>query len=269
MQREPSTHVDVAVRSWRRAPLAAIAWLAPDGTPDVASVFPLTDGHRPLLALPYARLGLARALAVSTEVVLAVTSLPEGVDDPPVTVRGRAEVIEDPKGDRFHDSGLIEMELAKYPASRRRLDSLLLRREHWWFLPRLLVAIGGLGGAETIPQDDALLVGGGTSLDVGPCHLASRDPLALRVADGVVGSLGRERAGSRPAVVLEHGGDLPELERSWERRWTGTLVDGRFETDSVSGDGPQERALTLRQRMRAEKQLERACKAGLRAAGHA
>jgi hypothetical protein len=260
--------VDVAVRSWRRAPLAAIAWLAPDGTPDVASVFPLTDGDRPLLALPYARLALARALDASTEVVLAVTSSPEGVDDPPVTVRGRAEVIEDPNGDRFHDSGLIEMELAKYPASRRRLDSLLLRREHWWFLPRLLVTIGGLGGAHTISEDEAFLVGGGTSLDVGPCHLVSRDPLALRIGDDVVGSLGRDRAGPRPAVVLEHGGDLPELERSWERRWTGTLVGSRFETDSVSGDGPQERTLTLRQRMRAEKQLERACKAGLRAAGH-
>ena len=267
-QREPSTHVDVAVRSWRRAPLAAIAWLGPDGTPDIASVSPLTDGDRPLLALPYARLALARALEVSSEVVLAVTSLPDGVDDPPVTVRGRAEVSEDPKGDRFHDSGLIDLELAKYPASRRRLDSLLLRREHWWFLPRLLITIGGLGGARVIATDDALLVGGGTSLDVGSCHLESRDPLALRVADGVVGPLGRDHPGSRPAVVFEHGGDLPELERPWERRWTGTLIDRRFETGSVSGGGPQHRALTLRQRMRAEKQLERACKAGLRAAGH-
>jgi hypothetical protein len=263
---ERSTHIDTAARSWRRAPLAAITWSTPEGVPDAASVFPLSENGVPFLALSYARLELARALEASAQVVLAVPASAADADAPPIVVRGHAEVIDDPKGDRFHDSGMIEMELAKYPASRRRLDSLLLRREHWWFLPRLLVRIGGLTDARTLPPGDALLVTGGASLEVRSCRLEQRDPLVLRADPHPADP---RPAGPRPAVVLEHGGDLPALERPWERRWRGTLVEERFETDTVTGDVPQDRPLTLRQRMRAEKQLERACKAGLRSAGHA
>lgn len=268
---ERSTHIEAAARSWRGASLAAITWSTPEGVPDAASVFPLSENGVPFLALPYARLELARALDASAQVVLAVNTSAADADAPRIMVRGRAEVIDDPKGDRFHDGGMIEMELAKYPASRRRLDSLLLRREHWWFLPRLLVRIAGLADPRTLPPGDALLVTGGASLDVRSCHLEQRDPLVLRTDARPADSPPADPfpAGPRPAVVLEHGGDLPALERPWERRWRGTLVEDRFETDTVTGDGPQDRPLTLRQRMRAEKQLERACKAGLRSAGHA
>jgi len=260
MPHDHPTPAEVAARSWRGAPLAAIAWATPSGDPDAAQVFPLAENGVPFLALPYSRIDLARALEASAEVVLAVTISTSGGGAAPVTVRGRAEVIDDPKGERFHDHGLIEVELAKYPASRRRLDSLLLRREHWWFLPRLLVRIGGLRDARLVPAGQALLVMGGASLDVTTCELEDREPLVLRS--------GPLPTGSRSAVVLEHGGDLPELERPWDRRWRGTLVEGRFEAASLIGSGPADRPLTLRQRMRTEKQLERACKAGLRAAGH-
>lgn len=258
---ERHVHVDVAVRSWRRAQLAAIAWRAPDGTPDAASVIPLAHGARPCLALTYAELGLARALEASTELILAVLVPSPAGDDPPVRVRGRAEVMDDPEGTAFHDRGLLDMELAKHPPSRRRLDSLLVRREHWWFVPRLLVDIGGLGDARTVPPADALLVTGGPDLDAGPCHLEQRTPLVLR-ADG-------RESGRRPAVILEHGADLPDMERPWERRWRGTLDGDRFETDTLTGERPRPDPLTLRERIRAERQLERACRAGLREAGHA
>ena len=267
MSTEDRTDVEVARRAWRRAPLAAIAWLAPDGAPDAASVLPLTGSGRPVLALPYAQIDLARALATSTEVVLAVVSPSQAGPGPSapaallVTVRGRAEVTADPTGERFQDTGLIEVELAKYPTSRRRLDSLLLRREHWWFLPRLLVCIDGLHRPRTVPPGDGLLVTGGRALQVDPCHIEDREPLRIRATGP-----GADR---RPAAVIEYGGDLPELERPWERRWHGTLEADRFETDRVTGEGPSDRPLGLRQRLRAEKQLERACKAGLREAGHA
>jgi hypothetical protein len=267
MSIEDRTDVEAARRAWRRAPLAAIAWLAPDGIPDVASVLPLTRSGRPVLALPYAQIGLARALAASTEVVLAIDSPSEaapGASGPAaslVTVRGQAEVTADPEGERFQNTGLIEVELAKYPTSRRRLDSLLLRREHWWFLPRLLVQIDGLHRPRTVPPGDGLLVTGGRTLQVDPCHIEDREPLRIRATGP-----GADR---RPAAVIEYGGDLPELERPWERRWHGTLEADRFETDRVTGEGPSDRPLGLRQRLRAEKHLERACKAGLREAGHA
>ncbi len=267
MSTEDRTDVEVARRAWRVAPLAAIAWLAPDGTPDVVSVRPLTESGCPVLALPYAQIGLARALEASTEVVLAVIAPSEeatpatGLAASLITIRGQAQVTADPEGERFHDTGLIEVELAKYPTSRRRLDSLLLRREHWWFLPRLLVHIDGLHHARTAPPADGLLVTGGPALQVGPCHIEDRDPLRIR-ATGFV-------ADRRPAAVIEYGGDLPELERPWERRWHGTLEADRFETDRVTGEGPSDRPLGLRQRLRAEKHLERACKAGLREAGQA
>lgn len=266
MSTEDRTDVEVARRTWCRAPLAAIAWLAPDGAPDVASVLPLTESGRPVLAFPYARIGLARALEASTEVALAVVS-PGGAGPGAagltaaslITVHGQAEVTADPAGERFHETGLIEVELAKYPTSRRRLDSLLLRREHWWFLPRLLVRIDGLHQARTAPAADGLLATGGSTLQVDPCHIKDRDPLELRTSDLVTGR--------SPAAVIEYGGDLPELEQPWERRWLGTLEGDRFETERVIGGGPADRPLGLRQRMRAEKHLERACKAGLREAG--
>jgi hypothetical protein len=252
---------EVAVRSWRRAPLAAVAWLTPDGTPDLATVFPLTDGDRPVLALPYAQLALARALETSTELILSVTHAAEDAEVAAITVRGRAEVTADPRGEVFHDAGLIDMELRKYPSSRRRLDSLLLRREHWWFLPRLIVRIAELHEAQSFAPHDALLATGGTRLEVGPCHLDARDPLVLRAGDRPPGRV--------PAAVLEHGGDLPALERPWEQRWLGTLDGNRFETSSVTGGPEPDRALTLLQRIRAERRLERACRDGLREAGHA
>lgn len=267
MSTEDRTDVEVARRAWRVAPLAAIAWLAPDGTPDVASVRPLTASGCPVLALPYAQIGLARALEASTEVVLAVVSPSEqitaatGLAASLITIRGHAQVTADPGGERFHDTGLIEVELAKYPTSRRRLDSLLLRREHWWFLPRLLVQIDGLHQARTAPSAEGLLVTGGQALSVGACNIDGRDPLRLR-ATGLV-------ADRSPAAVIEYGGDLPELEQPWERRWLGTLAADRFETERVTGEGPSARPLGLRHRMRAERHLERACRAGLREAGHA
>lgn len=256
----------LVVSSWRRAQLAEISWLDGEGRPRITTAVPLVDGEVPCLALPYARLDDARSMAAATEVVATVATpeLARGAD--PVAVRARARLTEDPTGRRFQDDGLLEQELAKHPPSRRRLDSLLLRREHWWYLARLLVHLEDRQRPQAIAPADGLLAVAAAGFTVAACrsepadddrvlHLAATPPLP-DTDDGW------------PAVVLQHGADVPALERPWFRRWTGRLHGARLVVERYDARDPTDRPLRLVERLRGEWRLERACRAGLRAAGH-
>jgi hypothetical protein len=278
-----ATRDPAVVEAWRAAQLAEVAWRDAYGRVDAAVVVPLVLAGRPSLALPYSELSLARALAAASDVVVAACN-PRFVTVGAIA-HGAAIVAEDPDGVEFERTGLLAQELAKHPPSRRRLDTLLLRREHWWLVPRLIVDLGRPRDGRTVEPGAALLALGGSRLQVVPCELASRDPLRLMipgscgVRDPAAGAAADDPTypptgpeagphGSRPAAVLEHGADVPELERPWRRRWRGQLVGDRFETDQLERVEPQDRPLRLRQRLRVERRLERACREGLRAAGH-
>jgi hypothetical protein len=277
---------DHLLASWRTAQLAEVGWLSTAGVPDATAVVPLLDDGIPCLALTYAQLELARALDRADGVVIGVTTPAVARGAEPVLARVHVEVTADPEGIELESRGLLPQLIAKHPPDRRRLDSLLQRREHWWYVPRLLVRLTGAEQIRRVEPRDGLLLTGGDDLEVTTCGIESIDPLVLgtdacstgddaraadvgtTAADGAARDTSTSADRERPALVLRHGADVPELEQPWEQRWRGVLGPRGFEVDGRHGDGPPSRALTLRQRVAAEWRLERACKRGLKAAGH-
>ncbi|MTV23847.1 hypothetical protein FTX61_00190 [Nitriliruptoraceae bacterium ZYF776] len=243
---------------WRTAQLAEVSSVHPVFGPDATVVVPLLLEGRPALALPYAQLDLARRLA-DAEVVLwsvAVPGLAGGRR--PVAAAARVEVQEDPDGVRFTTSPLLEQLLAKHPPSRARLDSDRRRREHAWYVPRLLVRTVELGPSFELGYLEAV---GVTATADGDPWVAPASQLAL--AQGTA----RLEVPDGPAAVLQHGADVPELETPWRHRWHGTVRDGRFTAETRDDVPMARRRPSSPQRQRAERDLRRACEQGLRDAG--
>jgi hypothetical protein len=243
------------VASWRRAQLAEVVWLDPDGRPDAATVVPLLQDGAPALALTYHRLEVARSLAASPAVCLAVATPSVAGGLQPVSATGHFELEEDPTGLRFQER-LLDQELAKCPPSRRRADSLLLRREHWWFLPRLLLRASRLGATRTHPARDALAaVATEDGLHITTVDLDDEEGVTTPLPDG-------------PAAILRHGARVPDLEHRWVSRWRGEVTHGCFTATMTEHFGSPARPQGVLGRWRDEVALERGCRTGLAAAGH-
>lgn len=243
---------------WREAQLAEVSWVHPVDGPGAAVVLPLVADGRPALALPYSELELARQLA-DAEVVTwssVVPTLNGGA--PAVAAAARVEVDEDPDGSRFTTSPLLDQVLAKHPPSRAQLDSPRLRREHAWYLPRLLVRTVELGPSFALGPVEAI---GVSATPDGVPWLAPATQVAL--ADGTA----RLDVADGPAALLQHGADVPDLDTPWHRRWRGTVVDGRFTAATRDEVAPARRRPSLRDRVNAQGELHHACLAGLREAG--
>jgi len=252
--------------SWRAAQLGELFWDAPDG-PDALPVVPLSDDGVACVALPYASLAQADALAAAGTAVASVSDPQLAGGSELMTARVRVRRIDDLDGEHFETSMLLMQELAKHPPSRRRLDSILLRREHWWFLPRILIHLEPIEEPRPLAPAGVLVarrgVGGPAALEVAPATVTARTSSELTL-DGAP-----TLVPSAPAVVLEHGAEPPDLERTWGVRTTGTLDGARLTVRGVERWGRADRMPTLIQRVRDEWGLERACIAGLRASGRA
>lgn len=254
-----ATAHDELLAGCRRAQLAEVAWLDGAGRPDLTVAVPLVLDDAPTLALTYDRLELARAVAASGQVALtlATPALLRGAT--PVAATGHAVLEEDPRGERFREQ-LLDQELAKYPPARRFADSPLLQRENWWYLPRLVLRLTGLGGARTLDAPGTVAaVRDGDRLAVEGCDL---DDL------GDHARIRRAELPDGPAALLEHGGEVPELEFRWHRRLRGDLLGGQLavvERDEIPPPAGRPGVVT---RWRDERRLGRACRLGLRRAGH-
>lgn len=239
----------------------------PGQAPAVTSVVPLGAGERPVLALPYASAPIADDIAAAGEMTL-VLSDPRRAGDAwrPMVARLRAEVGPDPEGERFESDGLLEQELVKHPPSRLLADSPLLRREHWWYVPRLIVAgTGVLDVAEAAPRDDddrAVLAWRGPpwpNADV--VEVERWDAEGLRLAS----PSGRELGGLRgPGTINVHRASEPNLERQATFTATGELRGGWLDVEERRGSRELPR-FRLRTGWRATRRLERACRRELSA----
>lgn len=241
--------------AWRAAPFAEVAWLDRDGRPDAATVVPLLQRGHPVVALTYDRLALARSLAAAEQVLLAVTSPTLGGGRTPVSAWASVSVHEDPRGHEFEEH-LLTQELAKHPPARRLADSPLLRREHAWYLPRILVRTTRVGEVTTHPFRDALAVtaiadaGCATTVDLDGTGATAGPTTSL--PDG-------------PTVVLQHGADLPDLDRPWWRRWRGEVTDGDLATATFDQRAQVTVPHGVWRRWRDQIAFEKACWAGIRA----
>jgi hypothetical protein len=257
------------VTAWRQAQLAELVWDTPEG-PDATVVVPMTDEGVACIALSYDQLARAEALTTAGSAVATISDpiLGRGAD----LLRVRVGVTRDGdlSAERFEDSKLILQELAKHPPSRRRIDSILLRREHAWFLPRLLLHLEPLEDPEPLHPTGALLAHrSGRGLEVTSVRVTQRrdDRLELGLEATTDGTqAARSGSTSGPAVLLEHGAEPPDLERRWTFRRYGRLEGATLVVSREESWGRTDRSPTLMQRIRDERALERACREGLRIA---
>lgn len=245
--------------------MAELLWRDPAGAPGAIGVVPLVLGGKPTVALPWAHVDTARAAAASDTAVL-VLSDPRltGSRWEPLVATGRLTLVEDGDGVLFTEE-LLDQELRKHPPARALADSHMLRREHWWYLPRLVLVLDPVdvvpGGRRDGPLDAVLGVDDG-ALHVRTVRLPEWDADPLQVDGGPP-----EAAG--PAVLIGQELSVPDVERWTVHTTTGNYADGRLSAVQPAATRELEPVPGLFARMRRERGLERGCMAALRAAGHA
>lgn len=262
--------VEELVRANRRAGVAEVCWSDAAGLPRATAVVPLEHEGRPALALHWSQWPSARELAACPAVawVLSDRRLAQR-DWAPGAGTGRMRLVIDHDGSVFGGS-MLDQELRKHPPSRAFADSPVLRREHWWFLPRLVLVLEPVEvhpvAERTDPVTHGVLAvardGGGIAVDT---VSVAEDAVPAGSERMVCTSLvGRPAAASGRAVVLQHDFSVPDLER-WGRR----PVTGHWDGTGLAADGLVEGPLLpavpgLRERVRRHRDLERQCRRALR-----
>lgn len=264
---EPLSGQDV-VFSARTAAVAEIAYPGgPGGSPRVEPVTPLLLGESPAIALPYADSELARALGAARRVLLAFSdSRLAYVGWKPLTVAGGTDLIPDPEGAVFLEE-LLHQEVVKFPPSRDLIDSPMLRRENWWYVPRWILRLTDLGEPQPLVRrtspDHGLLAwddAGGLGADT------------VRVADWDAGQIPfRSLASDAPplpdgarATLFFHDFSIPDMEQRATFWAWGRLRSGRLHVQARTGSRNLGRRPGVIARLRRQRALEKGCKAGLR-----
>lgn len=253
---------DEVGRTLRASSLGEVSWLEPGGAPRAAGVLPLTDDEGPVLALTLDRAALATSLGAAEEVVLQVRDPRNTAPGwQPLGLRCRTRLVPDLEGHHFREH-LLREELRRFPPARRHADSPLLQREHWWYLPRLLVRL------DVERVDEAPPPRTGPS-DASLTTAADSRPVAsgVEVRDGSI----RTSWGPRPApgrgALLFQDATVPDLE-AWTWSVHDVVVDdgGRVLGEAPAPSPP--RMPSLRARWRGERRLARSCAEALRSWRH-
>lgn len=237
--------------------IGQLCWVDEARLPEVRGVLPLVRDGRPTVAFTYADEQVARQVAGAGRVALALTETRSTRRHfRPVLLEGRPRLVEDPTGDLFV-AGLVEQELHRYPPSRVYADSPLLMREHWWYLPRLLVEVEVDSvtpvGPRTADMDRLLVVAhtGAPVVRTAGVRTWAGDRLDLDT-DGAPVPPG-------PAVVFGQDATFPDLEQ-WEQwhyrgHWHGAWFTV---TEAPAYEGLGEPP-GLMQRWRRQRDLQRRC----------
>ncbi|PDP86782.1 hypothetical protein CQJ94_15945 [Glycomyces fuscus] len=276
---------------WRRSAVGELSWLTPRGLPVSVPVVPLLDGGTPCAALPLAHLDLVDTLG--PRAAFSLTAPAPGTDAGLVGV-GPVEVRLDPRG-RLFGRDLVEQEAAKHPPTRLRAGSLMARKENWWWMARALVTLTGVDRVEAVRRRDraldALLVrewsadpdagagaDAGGNTEAGAARVPGTDVRVdvVTARDWSAGPGGSVELWSRDggdlsgrggrALVMGHQAS-PDFER-WER-WTRTgTLSGQVLAVTGADGGPDAdpRPFRLLERLRNHREVERACRAGIRTA---
>lgn len=258
----------------RRAGVSEVCWLARDGTPRATAGVPLEHDGRPALALLWSQADQAEEIAASAVVSLTVSDRRLGQREwEAVSATGSVSVVPDRDGTLF-GAGLLDQELRKHPPSRAYADTTLLRRENWWFLPRLVLVLdvheAHPVGERTAPgRHGVLAVATGTgrlavdTVDVVGMVGADRTSVDA-VGVGTPRSLAGRHLPPGDAVLLMHDFSVPDLER-WGRHVTTGRWDGE-RLDVVTGPATSgvPRSPGLIERVRRHRALERDCRRALR-----
>ncbi|GAB2742881.1 hypothetical protein GCM10027174_15610 [Salinifilum aidingensis] len=146
------------VAAWSQAATAEILWTTPSGARGMP-VVPLTWPERraPCAAVPLSQLDEVDSLPRCAAFAVHTRGEPAAT----LVATGRVEVRWDLDGAEFVEH-LLGQEVAKHPPTRLRADSIMARRENWWWVPRALVTLAENARVTALPArtraEDALLV---------------------------------------------------------------------------------------------------------------
>jgi hypothetical protein len=252
------------LRALHSASVGELAWIDTSGRPDALPVTPLMLDDQPAVAYPYAYAQLARRIALAPAVGLVVSEpRMTGSGWTPVALQGRPHLLEDPSGQLVKDK-LIAQELRKYPPSRALADSMLLRKENWWYVPRLIVvlevlSVHAVAARKEVFEQRVLAVHSDDGLHLDTVQTTEKDKDQLTVAS----LLDRPVPGGS-AVLLGHDFSEPDLEQwtPWTTR--GELADRTLTVSEWPERTTLEPVPKLRQRYRRHRELEKGCKAALK-----
>lgn len=237
--------------------VSTLCWVDAAGLPQARGVVALVREDRPALAFTYADAAVAREVAGTAGVALALNETRStGRAFHPMLVTGQPRLVEDPSGDAYL-ADLVVQELRRYPPSRLFADSPLLMREHWWYLPRLIVELD-VDAVQPLPprteaHDHVLVVADGPTPVVRAAGILKESDRRLRLTfEGPAAAAG-------PAVLFGQDASFPDLER-WSQwryrgRWDGSGLDVD-EAPASTGLGP---APGLLERWRRQRDLKRRC----------
>ncbi|MGI8650486.1 MAG: hypothetical protein ACR2KW_08930 [Rubrobacter sp.] len=233
------------------------------------TVTPVVLDGDPAFTLTYADADLAQHLARNPEVCLTFTdSRLARVGWRPLGVTARLSVVPDIEGELYCDE-LMHQELFKFPPGRKLSNSLILRRENWWYLPRFILKLEATSDAIPLtkrsPENHAVLFWNetGANGDLTCDTVAAED----RGRDGIfVRSLsGRELPASGMASLYTHDFSIPDLEHRVSFIASGRLQDGRLAVESREGRRDLLNAPGLLARWREYRNFERRCRAQIEA----
>jgi hypothetical protein len=241
--------------------VSELCWVDAHGAPQARGVVALVRNRRPALAFTYADEGVARDVAGSPHVALALSEpRSTGTAFRPVLLTGRPSLLEDPSGDVFV-TDLVTQELRRYPPSRLLADSPLLMREHWWYLPRLVVeidvdAVEPLPG-RAAPHDHVLVVADGATPVVRVAGIGARrdDRIDLELT-GTGPAAG-------PALIFGQDASFPDLEQWSQWRYRGHWDTSSFAVEEAPARTGLGAVPRLMQRWRRQRELQRGCVAAI------
>lgn len=265
---EDSAKNDI-VSSADLAATAEIAYLDHSGKARLRSITPVVSEGVPAFTLTFAEIGAAHEISASPEACLVFSDSRlayAGWKSLAVPVRTR--LAADPKGDDFLER-FLEQELRKYPPSRLYMDTLVRRRENWWFTPRLMLFLEDLGeprriARRTAPADTGVLAWRSEdglraeTVEVGDWE---SERMTLRHPDGEGGSF--DGADSASAALLFHDFSAPDMEQETALHITGRLSGGRLSAENREGSRELPSLPGLISRFKAQRSLKKRCAAEL------
>lgn len=254
------------IGSVEMAAVAEVAYLDRDGLPRVRTVTPLLLGEDLAFTLTYADSPGACEIGRSPRVSMIFSdSRLAYVGWNPLAVAATVEVTSDPEGELFHEK-LLDQELRKFPPSRLLIDSPLLRREHWWYMPRWIFRLKEIGDPKPLIRrtagDQGVLVwrtGGNLVADTVRVDDWDADVIAV---SSLIGRSLHIPEGT-PGALFYHDFSIPDMDQRTAFLATGHLRDGRFSVTSRTGSRVLGRRPGLFARLWALRTLKKRCQAGI------
>ena len=245
------------------AAVATLAYSVPGGPPRLTPVTPLLLDGEPAIALTYAESEMAREISTAPFVSLAFTdSRLAYVGWTPLSVAVTIEVTQDPEGELFRQE-LLTQEVRKFPPARQFIDSPLLQRENWWYLPRWILRVVDFETPHPTtrretPNHALLAYEKENTLQLETVEVQNWEADSIPIRPQTSGTF---FSANTPAALFHHDFAVPDMDPRSTFLATGILNGDRFSVESREGTRSISGRPGLFGRLRAQRDLEKSCRA--------